>query len=110
MSRRLCFALDLVDDAELIAAYEAHHAPGAVWKPVLGHIRASGIEAMEIWRAGDRLVMIVEAADDYPRSVPAPPDVERWEKLMDGFQKRLPIAESDEKWVGMRRIFTLEGE
>ena len=31
MSRRLCFALDLVDDAAKIAEYERFHDPGGVW-------------------------------------------------------------------------------
>ena len=74
MSRRHCAVLDLADDPALIADYEARHAPGAVWPRVIAHIRAQGVEAMEIWRAGDRLVMIAEVADDYPRPVPAPPD------------------------------------
>lgn len=47
MAQRICFALDLVDDAELIAAYEAAHAPGAVWPEVVEGIRAAGYEAME---------------------------------------------------------------
>lgn len=110
MSRRLCFTLDLVDDAALIADYEARHAPGAVWPEVIGHIRASGIEAMEIWRAGDRLVMIAQAAEDYPRPTPASPESQRWETLMWRFQKPLPNSAPGEKWLEMKRIFTLEGE
>ena len=71
MARR-CFALDLTSDPELIAEYERLHAPGAVWPAVIDHIRASGVEAMEIWRTGDRLLMIAEVADDYPRKVEVP--------------------------------------
>lgn len=110
MSRRLCFALDLIDDAALIADYEAHHAPGAVWRPVIDHLRASGLESMEIWRTGDRLVMITDAAEDYPRPVPVSPEMEQWEDLMWRFQKPLSGALPGEKWVAMRRIFTLEDE
>lgn len=108
MSRRVCFALDLVDDPALIAEYEARHAPGAVWPVVLDHLRASGVEAMEIWRSGDRLVMIVEAADDYPRAVAAPPEVAAWEELMWRYQLPLDHAALGEKWVEMRRLFVLE--
>lgn len=104
---RLCFALDLIDDAALIAEYEARHAPGALWPAVAAHIRAQGVEAMEIWRTGDRLVMIAEVADDYPRDVPAPPEDAEWEGLMWRFQRPLPHAAPGEKWVAMTRIFDL---
>lgn len=107
---RLCFALDLADDPELIAEYEARHAPGAVWPRVLAHIRAQGFEAMEIWRTGDRLVMIAEVAEDYPRPVPAPPETAAWEEAMWRFQRPLPHAAPGEKWVPMTRIFDLGAE
>jgi L-rhamnose mutarotase len=105
--RRLCFALDLVDDAALIAEYEAWHAPGAGWPAVLAHIRATGVEAMEIWRTGDRMMMIAEVADDYPRAVPEPPENAEWEKLMWRFQRPLPHAAEGEKWMPMDCIFRL---
>lgn len=105
---RLCFALDLVDDAALIAEYEARHAAGALWPAVTAHIRAQGFEEMEIWRVGDRLVMIAEVAPDYPRAVPEPPENADWESLMWRFQRPLPQAADGEKWVPMRRIFALD--
>lgn len=107
MSRR-CFALDLADDPELIAEYEAFHRPGGVWPEVVEHIRATGIETMEIWRTGDRMFMIVEVADDYPRNIATPPEVERWEALMWRFQRPLQHAAKGEKWVAMNPIFSLE--
>ena len=107
MSRR-CFALDLNDDPELIAEYERVHGPGRGWPKVIEHIRASGIEAMEIWRRGDRLFMIAEVTEDYPRNVPTPPEVERWEELMWRFQRPLPHAQPGEKWLPMKRIFSLD--
>jgi L-rhamnose mutarotase len=110
MSRRVCFALDLVDDAALIAAYEAAHEPGAVWPKVIEGIRASGYETMEIWRAGDRLFLIAEVSADWPRPIPA--DLQEadacWQATMDRFQQRLACAETDQKWVPMRRIFSLD--
>jgi len=108
VSERRCFALDLVDDPELIAEYERLHGPGAVWPAVTDYIRASGIEAMEIWRSGDRLFMIAEVAQDYPRQVDPTPEVERWEELMWRFQRPLPHAAEGEKWVPMTRIYSLD--
>jgi len=105
---RRCFALDLVDDRELIEEYERFHAAGTGWPAVIEHIRARGFEAMEIWRTGDRLFMIAEVADDFPRDVPVPPENDRWEELMWRFQRPLPHAAEGEKWVPMSRIFSLD--
>ena len=107
MTQRLVFALDLVDDADLIATYEDFHRPGAVWPEVLADIRARGVQQMEIWRTGDRLVMVCEVAEDFSRSVPAGHQSKRWEEMMDRFQRRLPHASPGEKWTPMRRIFDL---
>lgn len=107
MARR-CFALDLADDPELIAEYEEFHRPGGVWPEVIRHIRATGVEKMEIWRTGDRMFMIVEVADDYPRNIETPAEVERWEALMWRFQRPLKHAAEGEKWVRMEPIFSLE--
>jgi L-rhamnose mutarotase len=108
MSRRLVHALDLIEDAALIAAYEARHAPGAVWPEVVRDIRQRGYRAMEIWRLEDRLVMIAEVEDDFPR--PADPAlqsrVEAWELEMAAFQR--PIRDIGPKWAPMVRIFALD--
>lgn len=109
MPRRLCFALDLIDDADLIIEYERAHAPGAVWPEVTAGIRAAGYREMEIWRTGDRLFMIAEVDDDWPRSIPDELLVadKRWEAAMDRFQKRLPHSGAGEKWTPMTRIYAL---
>jgi L-rhamnose mutarotase len=61
---------------------------------------------MEIWRVADRLVMIAEVAEDFPRtSDPTLQSaVDDWERRMDNFQR--PIAEGP-KWTEMTRIFAL---
>lgn len=110
MSRRMCFALDLVNDAALIREYCRMHEPGSVWPAVIEHIRAQGVEALEIWQRSDRLFMIMEAADDYPRrdtSDVAHRETVRWEAYMATFQRTLPDAAAGDKWSSMRRIFVL---
>src|SRR3954465_15961201 len=77
MSRRLCFALDLVNDPGKIAEYEQFHAPGGVRPRIVDDIHAQGIEGMEIWRSGDRMVMIATVADDYPRARDIPPEYDQ---------------------------------
>jgi len=56
MNKRYCLALDLKDDATLIAEYEAYHSNG--WPEILKSIKDSGIEQMQIYRTGNRLFMI----------------------------------------------------
>jgi L-rhamnose mutarotase len=108
---RRCFALDLVDDAALIAEYCRMHEPGSVWPRVIDHIRLQGIEAMQIWRRDDRLFMIMETADDYPRpvsSVELQQANQQWEALMASFQRRVEGALPEEKWAAMHCIFDWE--
>ena len=109
---RLYYALDLRDEAAAIAEYENWHRPGAVWPEIVVSIRAAGIEDMEIFRTGNRLVMVMQVPDGYDAAGKqvadaTNPRVQEWERLMDGYQQRLPWAKPGEKWVAMRAIFSL---
>ncbi|MBN8806803.1 MAG: L-rhamnose mutarotase [Sphingomonas sp.] len=103
--------LDLADDADLIAEYEAHHAAGRVWPEVTAAIRASGIHAMRIYRLATRLVMVMETSPDFSfeakaASDAADPVVTRWETLMQRSQRALPgVAECH--WQRAAQIFNL---
>jgi L-rhamnose mutarotase len=108
VTRRHVRALDLVDDEALITEYRRHHAPGAVWPAVTQYLRATGVLTMEIWNVGTRLVMILEVADDYPRAVSEPAQVNEWESSMSRFQRPLAEASPDRKWTELERIFTLD--
>ncbi|PST83074.1 L-fucose mutarotase [Pedobacter yulinensis] len=106
---RYCLSLDLVDDPALIAAYDAHHA--AVWPEVLDSIRNSGILAMEIYRTGNRLFMIMETAAGFSFDAKTEADaanakVQDWETLMWTYQQQLPGSKPGEKWRLMVRIFS----
>jgi L-rhamnose mutarotase len=105
--------LDLKDDPELIARYEAWHAANAVPKPVIQSIRGADITAMDIYRSGNRLVMVMETGPNFDPAAKAGgdrtnPDVLAWEELMDQFQQRLPWAPEGVKWVEAQRIFSLD--
>lgn len=107
------YILDLKDDPKLIAQYEAWHARGRVPSAVIDSIRESGITDMQIFRAGNRLVMVVHSASEFERKPTAAgvqPDVIAWEALMDRFQQRLPWAEAGQKWVPVQRIFSLQDQ
>jgi len=105
--------LDLVDDPKKVARYEAWHAAGAVPRAVVRSIRAADVTAMEIYRLGDRLVMIMETGPGFSGEAKAAadaadPDVQAWETLMDGFQRPTPFARPGEKWTPAARIFSLD--
>lgn len=111
--QRYYYALDLKDDAAAIAEYEHWHRPGVIWPEIVASIRAAGIEEMEIFRTGNRLVMAVKMADDHVPSASRETDdadarTKEWEQLMDRYQQRLPWAEAGQKWVPMKRIFSLK--
>ena len=111
MSKKYCLALDLKDDEQLIARYEAYHKN--VWKEIIDSIKNSGIENMEIYRTGNRLFMIMETADDFSFEKKAEMDaanekVQEWEELMWKFQQALPFAKDGEKWLLMNKIFELK--
>jgi len=112
MGQRFCLALDLVDDAAAIAAYEDWHRPGNVPADVVASIRNAGIEEMEIFRTGNRLVMIIDASDDFSFDRKAAMDaadsaVIDWEKRMLEYQRPRSNAEGAEKWELMRSIYRL---
>ncbi|MFL6603752.1 MAG: L-rhamnose mutarotase [Steroidobacteraceae bacterium] len=109
---RLFYALDLQDDPALIDEYERWHQAGRVWPDILQSLRAAGIEEAEIFRTGNRLVLVLEVSADFDAAAKAAADaadarVQAWETLMWQYQKALPWARPGEKWVPMRRIFSL---
>lgn len=103
-------ALDLVDDPVLIAEYDAYHE--GVWPEILESISSAGITDMEIYRAGNRLFMIMTVGADFDPVKKAAADaanakVQLWETLMWKYQQAIPVAAPGEKWVVMKRIFSL---
>ena len=111
--RRLYFALDLKSDPKLIAQYEDWHRPEKIWPEVTKFLRAAGIEELEIFRSGDRLVMVMQVTDEFSAARLAAggssdPRIRAWEELMWQFQRPLPFADPGEKWVSMSRIFSLQ--
>lgn len=109
---RLYYALDLRDDPEAIAEYERWHRPENIWPEIVDSLRAAGIRDLEIHRAGNRLVMTMDVPEDFSAEAKASrdaqdPRVQAWETLMWRFQQALPFARPGEKWIAMRRIFSL---
>jgi L-rhamnose mutarotase len=112
MTQRYALALDLADDPQLIAEYERHHKQ--VWPEIESSLLASGIERLEIYRTGNRLIMILEASEAFSFEAKgaadtANPKVQEWERLMWTYQRALPWARPGEKWVRMDRIYSWPG-
>jgi len=110
MKRRFCLTLDLKDDPKLIAEYKRYHE--MIWPEITRSIKDSGIEDMEIYLLGTRMFMIMEVNESFSfeaktRADQLNPRVQEWERLMGTFQKSLPQANPDEKWVLMERVFKL---
>ena len=108
--KRFCLALDLKDDSQAIAQYEAYHQ--TVWPEIIESIKGSGIENMTIYRVQNRLIMLIEAHDDFSFEQKAAqdainPKVQEWEELMSNYQQALPNAKPGEKWIQMEQIFKL---
>ena len=106
------FALDLHNDAETIRAYEAWHRPDRIWPDIVTSIRAAGVRDMEIFRTGNRLVLMMDVEPGFDAAAKASADaanprVQAWERLMEQFQQHLPWAGEGQKWVPMRQIFSL---
>ena len=109
--QKYCLALDLKDDAALIAEYERYHEkiPDAIDKS----IRDAGVTNLEIYRTGNRMFMILEANDTFSfekkgKMDAENADVQAWETLMWRFQQALPNAKEGEKWLVMDKIFSLK--
>lgn len=107
---RYCFAVDLKDDPQIIAAYEQYHQ--SVWPEIIKSIKEADIKVMDIYRVANRLFMIMEVGTDFSFEKKAAMDanneiVVQWEQMLWDYQQALPTAKPGEKWVLMQQIFSL---
>ena len=84
--------MDLNNRPDVLEAYELAHKRGNTPATVLRAQRVHGITELEIYRSGDRLVMIMEVTDDYdPAALDAEsgrsPEIAAWHKRMAEFQR-----------------------
>ncbi len=114
MSRpeRHVFTLNLKDDPAIVDEYRRHHR--AVFSEVQASLRRVGVEQMDIYLLGRRLVMVVEMRDgrDYRDAFRAhassSPRVAEWERLMKSLQEPAAEAGAGEWWAVMEPVFHLE--
>lgn len=108
--KKYSLVLDLIDDPTLITEYEQYHE--SVWPEIKESILKAGVLNMEIYRFSNRLFMLMETSDDFTFEQKAEmdaqnPKVQEWEELMWKYQKALPGAKTDEKWLPAKLIFKL---
>ena len=108
--KRYCFALDLLNDPELISEYKRYHEQ--IWPEITKSIQSAGIENLDIYLTGNRLFMIMEVNDSFSFEKKSVMDLENprvqdWENLMWKYQQALPWARKGEKWILMDHIYQL---
>lgn len=111
MITRTVLAVDLKDDQAALEGYKVHHR--RVWPEVLASLRRAGVQDMDIYMLGRRLVMVVETeGPDYRRCFAAHhgshPRVTEWETLMHSMQEAPPGAAPGDWWARMEPVFSLE--
>ena len=111
-TKRYVQTLDLRDDPEMIREYRKWHSEEFQWKEIREGIRAVGILEMEIYILGTRLVMIVDAPEDFDwkramDKLATLPRQAEWEAFVAKLQGCRADARSDEKWQMMERMFYL---
>jgi L-rhamnose mutarotase len=108
------FTINLKDDPKVVEAYQAYHRE--VWPEVQQSLRRFGVERMDIYLLGRRLVMVVDMREgvDYRDAFrlhsASSPRVAQWEQLMTSFQEPVPEAAPGEWWAAMEPVFQLEQE
>ena len=112
MSRRHVFTLNLKDDPGIVETYTRYHRE--VWPEVQASLRRVGVQQMDIYLLGRRLVMIVEMRDglDYRTAfrshASSSPRVAEWERLMRTLQQPAAEAPPGEWWADMEPVFHLD--
>lgn len=111
-TKRYVQTLDLRDDPDMIAEYRKWHSEEFHWKEIRDGIKAVGILEMEIYILGTRIVMIVDAPEDFDwqsamEQLATLPRQAEWEAFVAKLQGCRPEARSDEKWQMMERMFYL---
>ena len=105
---RIVRIMDLDPDPASAAGYDGAHSVGQTPTAVIGAQHEHGIVEMQIFQSGDRLVMILELADDFDaagleRAERDHPEIAAWQIRMAALQ-RAPFPDG-EPWPEAHRVF-----
>ena len=108
--RKYVLALDLKNDQDLIKEYLDYHEN--VWPEVTQSTKDAGIEKLDIYLLGTRMIMTIEVSDSFSfedklEQDKLNPKLAKWEELMWKFQQAHPNAKPGEKWVLMEKIYEM---
>jgi L-rhamnose mutarotase len=108
--KRVCLALDLKNDPELIALYKHYHNPEHYWKEIGEGIKKGGIPVMEIYLVDSRMFMICELPmetdfDEAWKAIGQHERQDEWAALMATFQQALPGRKLE--WVKLEKVYEL---
>lgn len=104
--------LDLHANESFIAQYEDWHR--RVPPEVPEHLRSQGVMAMQIYRLGTRLCMVMETddarfdAEAMAMAQASDPRLAAWERLMWRFQSPTPWTQAGRKWTPASCVFDLD--
>lgn len=109
-TKRFCQTMELKSDPELIKKYILAHDEQHFRPEILEGMHEVGILEMEVYITGNRIVMIVDAAEDFDwdtamSRLATLPGQQDWEEYVAQFQQCDASATSDQKWQMMQRIF-----
>jgi L-rhamnose mutarotase len=109
--RKYVLALDLKNDPVLIKEYLEYHEN--VWPEVTQSTKDAGIEKLDIYLLGTRMIMTIEVSDSFSfedklEQDKLNPKLAEWEELMWKFQQSHPNAKPGEKWVLMEKIYEMQ--
>ena len=111
MSRHV-LTVNLKDEPGIVETYRRHHRE--VWPEVQASLRQHGVEQMDIYLLGRRLVMIVETRDGlsyraaFASHASSSARVREWERLMKSLQEAPAEASAGEWWAVMEPVFHLD--
>jgi L-rhamnose mutarotase len=111
---RHVFTVNLRDDSGIVEAYRRYHRD--VWPEVQASLRRVGVQQMDIYLCGRRLVMVVEMREglDYRAAfvshASSSERVAEWESLMKSLQQPPAEAQAGEWWAVMEPVFHLDDE
>ena len=108
---RYVFTVKLRDEPGIVETYRRHHCD--VWPEVQASLRQVGVDQMDIYLLGHRLVMVVEMRngldyrDAFKAHAASTPRVAEWERLMKSLQEPTEEARAGEWWAVMEPVFHL---
>ena len=98
---------------DAVRLYEEWHQPGNTPREVIAFFRTKGVEDLQIYRAGNRLFMILDLSDEVSASEfadasAASGDMPAWASRMAAFQQPIVFgaaAAQSPGWVAMSGLF-----